>query len=158
MGWWKTYPLLVEQRHLGLAWLALAACSYTAGSYQFVRTDFPRHRATTGCLDVGVGAHETFRPSKPVITYAVGNRCDHDVKVDLRRAEVWGVSPDGVRVQLEPFDPGREMRMLTLGPAWAGRSSIEYPAAGEFTNVCVVLDAMLGARHQPMCLATKESP
>jgi len=146
----------VEQR-LGLAWLALAACSYTAGSYQLVSTDFPRHRATAGCLDVGVGAHETFRPSKPVITYAIGNRCDRDVKVDLRRAEVWGVSPDGLRVQLEPFDPDRELRVLTLGPSWAGQSSIEYLTAGALTNVCVVLDGVLGGPHQPMCLATKES-
>lgn len=117
----------------------LAGCGYHAGSFSHDRVVFAGERATTGCIDVSVAPHEDIDTDGPTLVYALGNRCDAAVRVNLDLpARI--VSPD-YSASVWPYDPRREIRSLLLDGRNTAQEFIEYtcPATtrAQRTELCV---------------------
>ncbi|MCW5807957.1 MAG: hypothetical protein KIT31_36735 [Deltaproteobacteria bacterium] len=144
-------------RRTVLALVLAAGCSYSPGSHRFIGSDFPAARTRAGCLDVGVGPHEASRDDAPVVTYALGNRCDREAFADLHAVRAWGITADGVEVPLVARDPRRELGRREVAASWAGRAAIEYMPAQRgirplLLTVCVDVTAALpGAGTRRFC-------
>jgi hypothetical protein len=116
--------------------LALAACTYHAGSFA-TRTGgaFPGTRLTRGCLDLAVLV------SPPHVTYSFGNRCAHHVTVDLASVRVIARDAAGGVTELTAYDPRHEIRPAALDALLAGWETIAYgpPAAipADLAAMCV---------------------
>jgi len=124
--------------------IALAGCGYRAGTYRFIGAEFPAAHARAGCLDIGVGGHQSSRDDTPVVAYALGNRCDMSAEVDLSAVRAWGIVASGERIPLIPRDPRGEIGRREIAATWAGRAAIEYLPAPRgsrpiFVEVCVDL-------------------
>jgi hypothetical protein len=131
----------------------LSGCGYSGGSYRFFGHDLKGERLSGACLDLAVSRHVESRRFAPVVTYAMGNRCDDDALIDLRRAHVWAhaiterseVAGDGShagsaggRIPLMPRDPRHELRPASLAGAWVAWVSVEY----ELEHVPATLPAL----------------
>src|SRR3989442_11745414 len=96
-----------------LVWLlVLPACAYSAGSLRDVGGSWPGVRATQGCVDIAVARGDRDDASGPVVRYAIGNRCESRVDVDLATAHVVARDPSGRDIELAPVDPRGELRRL----------------------------------------------
>jgi hypothetical protein len=148
-----------------LALLVLAAgCNhYTPGSFHAVDR-WPGTHVALPCLDVAVDAH--FKPEivGPVVTYSLGNRCEHDVTLDLQAAHVFVRDTNGRDETLALFDPRHEIHTLVVPARVQGRERLGYIAphvdAG-FAQVCVDVGAIergAPAREQWACAAMEVEP
>lgn len=127
--------------------LATAGCvQYQPGSFHSPRVEFAAERRTIGCLDVALSLEYDARVRGPVLGYALGNRCDRAVAVDLAAVRVRGVTTEGRVVSLPPYDPGAELRPLWLEVRSATREVIEYvpPDGAAVARVCVDASAVDG--------------
>jgi len=104
----------------------LGGCGYGAGSYRFAGQDLKGARLAGTCLDMAVSSHPLGRRFAPMVTYAMGNRCDADAPIDLRRARVWARTVDGTRIPLVPRDPRYDLRAAALAGAWVASVTVEY--------------------------------
>jgi hypothetical protein len=84
--------------------------------------------STTGCVDVAVEwTHRDWRPDLgPVLTYSIGNRCQHPVHMALDRVSAVGVSEEGGVDRFQAFDPNRELEAYILEPRHAGSFSVQF--------------------------------
>ena len=94
----------------------------------------------------------------PVISYTFGNRCDHATPVDLANVVVYGRTPDGRQIRLQPFDPLVQLKPLQLEGRFTGKEAIEYPTQQDLADVCVDI-ASLNHREpaQWVCLERTEA-
>jgi hypothetical protein len=83
-------------------------------------------RVALPCVDLGVEVWHEADLGEPVVTYSFGNRCEHDVTLDLAAARVVARDAHGREVALAAFDPGGEIRALVMPARVAGRERIEY--------------------------------
>lgn len=104
-----------------------AGCFYQPGSYRALGTPFVGKRVELACLDLAVAQTEDAEALGRVVSYSFGNRCWHEISVDLASIRAVGRYADGVRV-LHPYDPHHELRPLQLDALWKGNEEIEYLA------------------------------
>jgi hypothetical protein len=132
------------RRLVGCCGLVLAViagasgCGYRGGSYRFVQHDMKGARLAGACLDMAVSSHALSRRFAPIVTYALGNRCDADAPLDLRRTRVWAHTMDGTRLPLAPRDPRNDLREAALAGAWGAWIHVEYT----FESAPAVLPAL----------------
>jgi len=126
--------------------LALASCSYKAGSFGDFRGAFPGTHQTIGCIDLAVGRSADPAASGPAISYSFGNRCLHPVTIDLASIHARGHDADGLEHALVAFDPLQELRPLPLDSLFFGRETIEYSARIPLPiyDVCVDIGGVNG--------------
>jgi hypothetical protein len=127
--------------------LALGGCAYQPDSFVHARQPFDGVQLTIDCLDLSVGRGTYPSATSNVVAYWFGNRCDTPVVVDLASARVVGMATDGSAIDLQAFDPLRELRLLRLDARAVGHESIDYPSALALSSVCV--DAATIAHVQP---------
>lgn len=134
--------------------LALAACGYQPGSFQYPHALATGQRATLGCLDVSV-ALRRHTDHAALVEYDFGNRCDGPSPVDLAAVRVIGRTADGRAVPLAPYDPDGEIRPLPLDGRATGHEAIAYQATGQarVTQVCVDAAAIAHDAGPWMCFA-----
>jgi len=125
--------------------VAVAGCyHYQPGSY----ADFgpwAGHHVELPCLDMAVHVARSEQTTGPVVGYAFGNRCDHDVTVDLAAARVVARDALGRELQLAAYDPRHEIRALDMPALLTGGEKIEYNgdfAERELVEVCVDVGAI----------------
>jgi hypothetical protein len=117
--------------------LALGGCAYQPDSFAHARQPFDGVQVTIDCLDLSVG-HESYpSATSNVVAYWFGNRCDSPVVVDLASARVVGMASDGSAIDLQAFDPMREIRTLLLDARAVGHEAIDYPSSLLLKSVCV---------------------
>jgi len=127
--------------------LALGGCAYQPDSFAHAHQPFDGVQLTIDCLDLSVGRGTYPSATSNVVAYWFGNRCDTPVVVDLASARVVGMATDGSAIDLQAFDPLRELRLLRLDARAVGHESIDYPSALALSSVCV--DAATIAHVQP---------
>src|SRR5438128_2718082 len=81
-----------------LAAILAASCSYQAGSFRDHTGAWPGTSATVGCIDVAVANADEAGVTGSVVAYAIGNRCEHRVVVDLTAVRVVARDIDGREV------------------------------------------------------------
>jgi hypothetical protein len=81
------------------------------------------------CLDVAVTVDRVSRVNDPVVTYAFGHRCEHDVALDLGAARVVARDVDGRDLPLEVFEPHGELHALVVPARVIGIEHIAYATA-----------------------------
>lgn len=138
-----------------LALISVAGCGYRAGSYSYSGREAEGVRLAGGCLDVAVAVHPHSTTTRPVLTYALGNRCDRAVAVDLRRATVWGITAGGERIALRVRDPRGELGARRLAAAWFARLALAYDAPGSVDRVCVEVTGIADALAGEACVAAE---
>jgi hypothetical protein len=120
-------------------WLAivgvLGCFHYEPGSFGGDRA-WPGRHIALACLDLAVQVGRDETVTGPVVAYALGNRCDHDVEVDLGSARVVARDAVGRDLQLSAFDPRHEIRALPLPALFTGEAHIEYN--GDFAEKLLV--------------------
>lgn len=145
-------------RCLLAAMLAAAGCSYHAGSFADTTGPFPGPRFALPCLDLSVALVHSAPAAGPVIQYSFGNRCRRSVTVDLAAARVTARASTGEVVNLQPYDPRREIRALPLEGLLSGREQIFYlgPQSMSAISICIDASRIDGsgpAQLAPICLA-----
>jgi hypothetical protein len=114
----------------------MASCFYGGGFSD--GSPFVGKRVATECLDLAVTQTEDRLATGPVVAYQFGNRCYHEIHVDLSSVHAVGRYKDGTR-PLKAYDPRHELRSMQLDGWSTGREEIEYLAddAGPPTAICV---------------------
>jgi hypothetical protein len=126
--------------------VAVAGCSYHAGTYADYRGGFPGTRFTTPCLDLAIGPARDPQARGPVVSYAFGNRCDHRVTLDLASVRAIARELDGRQRPLVAYDPRGEIEVATLGALGFGREQIEYvDPVGAAAEWCVDIGGIDGS-------------
>lgn len=123
---------------------ALAGCAYKPGSFAYSDQAFAGTRASVGCLDVAVQRRPDL-PIGSVLAYEFANRCDHAVPIDLARVRVRGRTMQGVEVDLRPYDPRGELKVVELDGRTGGHEALAYPADRLIPQVCVDVATLAGA-------------
>lgn len=125
--------------------VTVAGClHYDAGSFR----DFHAWRGTRvalGCLDVALDVARDDQATGPVVQYTFGNRCDHDVVVDIPAVRVVARDALGRELRLAAFDPRHEIRAAALPARLSGSERIEYNgdfAERDLAQVCVDVGAL----------------
>lgn len=128
----------------------MGSCGYAAGSFSHASTPFPGARSTVGCLDVAAALKA--KPTAPVLSYSVGNRCDFATTVDFASLRVR--SHDGAL--LTAYDPRSELRPLSVEARTVITEQIEYrtPSVSSVAGVCVDVGSVNGpsVREQWICV------
>jgi hypothetical protein len=127
--------------------LALGGCAYQPDSVAHARQSFDGVQMTIDCLDLSVRRESYPSTTSNVVAYWFGNRCNTPVVVDLASARVVGMATDGSAIDLQAFDPMREIRSLLLDARAVGHEAIDYPSALALNALCV--DAATIAHVQP---------
>jgi len=108
---------------------AITGCiMYPGGSFRDAGRPFVGTRYVSSCLDLAVTPTEDNRAPGRIVAYYFGNRCHHDVDVDLASVRVIGRFDDGDR-PLTAYDPKHELRALPIAALWQGDERIAYVAA-----------------------------
>jgi len=149
-------------RAVALAGL-LAACAYRPGSFTGPEGPFPGQYATTGCLDVAVGAADDPAATGQVVELHVANRCDHAVTIDLRAVRARGRDTAGRERVLAAYDPQHEIRPLPLEARQVAREVIELQVVGAartpLVSACLDVAALGGAAGpREVCLTSERVP
>lgn len=156
----RGFARLARMRHVAavvVIALAIAACAYKPGSYQYPSRDFVGQRTAVGCLDIAVD-RRTDLGSAAVLGYTFGNRCDHPVVIDLAWVNVIGRTATGAEVTLVPYDPKGELRVLRLDGRQAGSEAISYPAPEALGQLCVDVASLAQTRPaQWLCFGNPEA-
>ncbi|MBA3455590.1 MAG: hypothetical protein H0T42_21025 [Deltaproteobacteria bacterium] len=137
--------------------LAIAACAYKPGSYQYPSREFVGQRTTVGCLDIAVD-RRTDMGSAAVLGYTFGNRCDGPTVIDLAWVNVIGRTATGAEVTLVPYDPKGELTVLRLDGRQAGSEAISYPAPESLGQLCVDVASLAHTKPaQWLCFGNPEA-
>ena len=121
-----------------------AACGYRAGSFVWGTNRFAGEPSTVGCLDIAV-SRAADSDVGPVIAFDFGNRCSRPSVVDFEHARVEGVTADGRRVALAPYDPDGDIAEREIDAVFAGHEVIAYASAGPVVFVCIDLASIAHA-------------
>jgi hypothetical protein len=110
--------------------IALAAgCVYNPGSYASNGAPFAGKRVQLACLDLAIApADDALATSGPIVAYTFGNRCLHEIVVDLASVRAVGIDAAGGRHAMRATDPRRELVPMQLDAMWKGDEEIEYVA------------------------------
>jgi hypothetical protein len=129
----------------GLLLVAIAGCThYEPGSYA-LWGPWSGTRIALPCLDLAVSVAREQPLTGPVVSYNFGNRCDHDVTVDLSSASVVARDAQGRELHLSAYDPGGQIRPAALPALLTGSERIEYNgdfAERALVQVCVDVGAI----------------
>ena len=125
----------------------VAGCfHYHPGSFADFRTQrWAGTRVALPCLDLAIDVARDEQVSGPVVTYAFGNRCDHDVTLDVGAVRVVARDDRGRELHLAAVDPRREIHPLALPALFYDTERIEYDgdfAERELVQVCVDVGAL----------------
>ena len=150
-------PSRLAFSHVTITSLFAFACSYHAGSFRDHTGTWPGTTATVGCIDVAVAAGDEPGVSGSVVAYAVGNRCDHRVVVDLTAVRTVARDITGREVTLAAYDPRGELRPLPLNAMWSERARIAYRGNdAAVVSICVDvggIDRSVAATESWICTA-----
>lgn len=130
-------------RILGIA-IVTAACGYQPGSFVWGMKHFTGESSTVGCLDISV-ARSLDSDVGPVLVFDFGNRCMRPAVVDFQHARVEGVTADGQRVPLAPYDPDADITEQMIDARLGGHEAIAYASETRLVDVCVELASIAHA-------------
>src|SRR5207248_1121678 len=133
--------------------MRITSVALLAGCYHYEAGSLP---IRLSCLDTDVQVTRDEQVTGPVLDYRFGNRCDHDVTVDIPAVHVAARDADGHRLQLAAFDPRREIHADQLPALMWGRERIAYDgdfAERDLVEVCVEIGALeRGAPERWTCV------
>lgn len=150
----------------------LAGCAYKPGSFEFAGKRFAGMRTVVGCLDVAIdrrqdlvtpvvadGRQDVESSAAAVLGYEFGNRCDKPELVDLALVDVVGRTADGNEHHLVPYDPGGEVRSLTIDGRFGGSEALAYQWNDQLVQVCVDAASIVHERPERwLCFANPSPP
>ena len=122
-----------------IGWAIVLVAGCYMGQFREVGGPFTGKRIATECLDLAVTQTDDPRATGPVIAYHFGNRCFHEIHVDLSSIRAIGRYRDGAHPMVA-FDPKRELRSLQLDAVSDGHEEIEYLAADGSTPAAICVD------------------
>lgn len=137
---------------------AMGGCAYNGGSFTYGLSPFVGDRATVGCLDVAVVRRADLPAGGAALGYMFGNRCDHPMPLDLLSVNVIGRTADGREVELLPFDPGHDIRPLSIDGRTSGEEAIAYHNSAALTEVCVDVASIVHERPARWICMSSNAP
>jgi len=124
--------------------LLVAACGYRPGSFFWQTNPFVGVASTVGCLDIAT-SRMADSDVGPVLRFDFGNRCSGPTVVDFKQTRVEGVTVDGRRIALAPYDPAGGITEQQLDGRLAGHEAIAYESEARVVDVCVDLASIAHA-------------
>lgn len=93
-------------------------------------------RTEVGCVEVGI-ERRGDREMAPVVRYAVENRCERPISVDLAWASVIGRTAEGTEMALVPHGKATTATTATIVPSGVHHATISYASPASIGQLCV---------------------